>query len=147
MVARLTQKQASLENIGVRNSPSKLAVAQWPKINSSHIALEGGQRLVGLETFNTQVHGSLVAAGVAVYRYNIRMGHKAIRILDSQMDKADKRPPAKVAYLATPGAGKAVSEAWRALVEWIRSNGWEDVFWRTLWASWYIHSRKTTCRK
>ena len=48
------------------------------------------------------------------------------------MDKIDKRPPAKVAFMATPGAGKAVSEAWTALVGWVRSNGWDDVFWRTL---------------
>ena len=69
---------------------------------------------------------------MAVYRYDIRMSYKAISILDQRMDKDTNRPPSKVAYLATPGAGKKVAEAWRALTEWIKTNGWEDVFWRTL---------------
>ena len=35
--------------------------------------LEGGKRLLGIETFNTEVQPVLVAAGVAVYRYPIRI--------------------------------------------------------------------------
>ena len=106
MVAKLTRKQESLASVGVRHMPSKLAVAQWPEINDAHCLLQGGQRLVGLDTFESQVLPSLVAAGVQVYRYSIRMGDKAIAKLDAQMDRADKRPPKKVAYLRHPAQVK-----------------------------------------
>ena len=132
MVIRMTQKQTSLENIGVREGPHQLAAAQWQHINDSHPGLAGGQRLVGLATFEAQVHAALVAAGVAVYRYDIRMSHKAIGMLDQRMDRDNNKPPSTVAYLATPGAGKKVVQAWRDLTQWVKTNGWEDVFWRTL---------------
>ena len=87
MIARFSQKQVSLENAGVRDSPSKLAAMQWPKINNAHNLLADSQRLIGLQTFETQVNASLLAAGVSVYRYPICMSSKAIGQLDTLMDK------------------------------------------------------------